>query len=43
MSIGLIIPKDNQKKVSITLIGEKFGVIGRDIESIEQFFHQEGI
>ncbi|MBH69906.1 MAG: arsenate reductase [Flavobacteriales bacterium] len=25
------------------LIGEKFGVIGRDIESIEQFFHQEGI
>ena len=34
MSIGLILPEDNQKNVSITLIGEKFGLV---IDGVKQF------
>ena len=34
MSIGLILPEDNQKNVSITLFGEKFGLL---IDGVKQF------
>ena len=34
MSIGLILPEDNQKNVSITLFGEKFSLL---IDGIKQF------
>ena len=34
MSIGLILPEDNQNNVSITLFGEKFGLL---IDGIKQF------
>ena len=34
MSIGLILPEDNQNNVSITLFGEKFSLL---IDGIKQF------
>ena len=35
MSIGLILPEDNQKNVSITLFGEKFGLLIDDVKQVE--------
>ena len=35
MSIGLILPEDNQKNVSITLIGEKFGLLIDGAKQVE--------
>ena len=35
MSIGLILPEDNQKNVSITLFGKKFGLLIDDVKQVE--------
>ena len=35
MSIGLILPEDNQKNVSITLFGEKFDLLIDDVKQVE--------
>ena len=34
MSIGLILPEDNQNNVSITLFGEKFSLLIDDVKQL---------
>ena len=35
MSIGIVLPKDNQNNVSITLFGEKFDLLIDDVKKAD--------